>query len=346
MKFGIVCKFDDLNSLALLKNILEILRIRKHKYVLESELSKHLKLKVENADIENMHANIILVVGDDSTILRTFRDMKTKSTPVLGIGSGDASFLSECDVNQFPQLLRKMENKNYFVDKRARLQIDVNGKTLPHALNELVISASRGATLLRYTLKVDEEVIWRDSADGIIVSTPTGSTGYSLSVGGPIVSSSSGIFLITPIASINQNKPFVVSNSSTIEISDIFSSAGCEAIIDGRFRIKLENNLVKIKNSKLPAKFIRMEKRSYANIFNRLRKRAEAVNIPKNAPPSSKFIYKILQYEGALTQKEIINLSMLPPRTVRSALDYLVKNGLVMVQTSVRDTRQSIYFVE
>ncbi len=195
-------------------------------------------------------------------------------------------------------------------------------------------------------LKIGNELIWRDIADGVIISTPTGSTGYALSAGGPIISNSSNVFLVIPICSINENKPFIVDDKSVIEIGGTSSYASCEVIIDGKYRFNLNNDTVKIKKSDFPAMFVRFEPGTHGKIFHKLGMKFETSSaLSRGAPPSAKFVYKILQYEGPLTQKELIKASMLPGRTVRSSLKYLIKNGLVIRQTSLRDTRQSIFIV-
>ncbi len=346
MKFGIVCKSDDPIVLENVKNVIELIKRRGHKFELESGLSDVLKMYAKESSIEKMGASIILAIGDDSTILKTFRDFRMNKKPVLGISCGASSFLSEIDINNFEIALKRIEQKKYFVEKRNRIAVEVDGQQLPFALNELTISAIKGATLIRYTLKVNGELVWRDSADGVILSTPTGSTGYALSAGGPVVSNESNVFIIIPICSSNQNKPYIVDDKSEIIVSDIISSTVCEAVIDGRYRVDLHDNIVKIKKSPVPVLFVRFGGQIRSRVFNKLKKRlVEPEIIPKNAPPSAKFIYKILQYEGPLTQKEIVTNSMLPARTVRMALNYLIKNNLITRQTSIRDTRQSIYLI-
>jgi NAD+ kinase len=347
MKFGVVCKFTDPVVLENMKSILELIKNRGHKFELEKGAAELLKLKTRGMMINKMTSDIIISIGDDATILRTFRELKKKKIPVLGVSCGATSFLAEVNIKNFELTLKKIEKKKYFIEERSRLAVEVNGKILPFALNELTVSASRGATLVRYALKINGELIFRDSADGVIVATPTGSTGYALSAGGPVVSNISKVFLIIPICSTYHNKPFIVSDNSEIIINDILSSVACEAVVDGRYRMVLDKNVVKIRRAKIPAHFIKFEKSIHSRVFNKLRKKFEVVEkIPRDAPPSAKFIYKILQYEGPLTQKEIATNSMLPNRTVRSALNYLTKIGLILKQPSLRDARQSIYFVK
>lgn len=344
MKFGIVCEHDTPLIIPKIKKMIKIIKSRKHEFELEEKLAK--KIGKKGFPLKKMTSDIILCIGNSSTILRTFIELDKNEIPVLTINYGTMGFLAEIELSEFEDALKDIERKSYFIEKRSRLHVDVNGKKLPYALNDLVISSKKGATVIRYVIKVGGELLWRDIADGVIVSTPTGSTGYSLSTGGPIISGTSEVFLISPICSIGQNKPFVVDDKNTIEIGGISSSVLCEAVIDGKYRFTLNKNKVKIKKADASANFVRLGSSIYGRVFKKLGAKFEtSAHLSKEAPPSSKFIFKILQYEGPLTQKEIIEASVLPGRTVRSALEYLVKNGLVIKKTSLRDTRQSIYIV-
>jgi NAD+ kinase len=345
MRFGIVCNLEDPSAIESVRKVIEALVKKKHRVILENGLNALLKTKYEESSASEMHASMILAIGDSSTVLKAFRDMGSSRTPVLGISCGNIDFLTEIDIKNFERFLIKIENKEYFREERARLNVFVNGDELPHALNDVVISSLRGSVLMRYALKVNSEAIWRDTSDGIIVASPTGSTGYSLSSGGPIVSPSSKVFVISPICSMENKKPFVINDENEITLTDISSPEGCEIAIDGRYRMKMANNTVKINKSRNPAVFVKFDPRFHSYVFHKLLRQGEDLNIPKDAPPSAKFIIKLLQYEGPLTQKEIISSSMLPARTVRSALSYLVKKDLVKQKISVRDVRQSLYSV-
>ena len=341
MKFGIVCNFENKVARDTTKNIIQLLEKRKHSVEVEEKSSRFFKRK--GVPIRNMKVDVIISVGDDATILRTFRELGDNEIPVLGVSCGATGFLSEVDVKNFESSLKLIEDGDFFIEKRTRLSARINDRKLPYALNEVVICSSKGATLIRYSLKINGELIFRDLADGVIISTPTGSTGYALSAGGPVIAGSSKVFIIVPNCSMNQNKPYVVSDDSEIEITNISSSSACRAIVDGRVRVNINGKKVMIEKAKTPAYFLRLKGSLHSRIFGKLRERMEREVIPKDAPPSAKFIYRILQYEGPLTQKELISTSMLPARTVRHALNYLMKKGLVKRQTSLRDTRQSIY---
>ena len=231
--------------------------------------------------------------------------------------------------------MQRIIDKDYKVEERMRLACEVDGIKLPNALNDIVVSNSKGGSFMRYSLSVD---------DGVIVSTPTGSTAYSLAAGGPIVVENAKTMSIVPICSMNKNNPLIVNDNSKVVISDISSNVGCDLIIDGQKRLRLRNNNVRVRKVKTPALFVRLSD-EYLRIFGKMREKTEHVILSKDAPPSAKFIFKVLSYNGALNQQEIIGETQLPARTVRNALEYLVKSGIIQKRTTLRDTRQAVYSI-
>ena len=348
MKFGISCASNEALILDYVKDIIAFLRKRKHSIELEEGLPKLLNIDLDECPLSQMTVDIVLSIGGAANILKTFRDLDRNQIPVLGISFGDIGFLAETDIKNFEKSILEIEKENYLVEERTRLAIEINGEYLPFSLNELTVNAKMSATVIRYALIIDDELIWRDSADGVIISTPSGSTGYALSAGGPIVSEGANVFVIVPICSLQQtHKPFIVNNTSTITIKDISSSSKCQAIVDGRIRVDLNADIINITKAEVSAHFIRLEKEVNSKIFQKLRKKYETLDLmPKTAPPSAKFIHTLLKYEGRLTQKEIIEMTKLPARTVRSSINYLLKNDLIMKTSSLRDTRQYIYLIK
>jgi len=280
----------------------------------------------------------IIAVGADSTVLRAFREF---DVPVLGVNLGAVGFLTEISFLQYKPYIRRLLEKQFLIEERTRLEVITNGKKLPPALNEVNLSPKVTGSILRYTLSVDREHIWRDAADAIIVSTPTGSTGYNVSAGGPIVTEDSKVFVLTPICSLYQNRPIVASDKAEILIEEV--SPNAEIIIDGRFRAKCSDKVVIRKYNK-PAQFIRFEKHKFGHLVRKLKKGGRSVDEKLIAlSPGAKLIYKTLTYESPLTQKEIVNETLLPPRTVRHCLKSLLDKDLITKQVSLKDTRQILY---
>jgi NAD+ kinase len=301
-------------------------------------------LVLRKVRVESLRSGIVMVIGSDRLILRTFGRLK-KEIPLLGISVSEQSFLSEIDAHAVKSIIPKLKSKSFFFERRRRIVAEFDGEKTPPALNEIGVFSAKSASLIRYSLKIDEQFIWRDSADGLVVATPTGSTGYSLSAGGPILLPTSNSLVITPIASIYQSvKPLVVSNKSKILINGLTSKFGVEIVVDGYHRKRVYGEEVSIRLCKRDAVFLRFEKDFHTKLASKIRAKSEFVTI-EDLPPSAKYILKILQYEKSMTQKELIEESLLPARTVRHALEILLKKGLVKKKPSLRDARQDVYMI-
>ncbi|MDP3765128.1 MAG: hypothetical protein Q8R04_01315, partial [Nanoarchaeota archaeon] len=237
-----------------------------------------------------------------------------------------------------------IEREKYDIQKKSRIVAKFNESQKYPALNDIGLFPAKSASLMRYSLNVDGSQIWKDSADGIIISTPTGSTGYTFSAYGPIILGEPEILSITPIASLEKKTTVIVSDNSSIKIADVQASSPV-VIMDGDVRIPLKSGTVEIERSKYDALFVQFS--GEYSIEKKLKKRTSVVlssNI-KNLPPSAKLIYKILSYEGDLTQKEIISATNLPERTVRYALELLLGKGLISHRPYLNDARQTVYGV-
>lgn len=284
---------------------------------------------------------ILIAIGDDKFILETFRRLGKLQVPVFAVASAQ-SFLSQANSLNLKYCLGLIKKGRYKIFKRARLMARLDNSSLPIGLNDIGLFCSKSASLLKYSLMLNNELFWKDSSDGIVVSTPTGSTGYSLSAGGPIVLDEPSIFTITSISSLEKHSPIVVSDGTKIKISGIKGSSPV-LIVDGDVRIPIRKGEVLIEKSPYDANFVIFSKEY--SLESRLRKRTLKVSTGrlKSMPASAKLIYKILAHEGSMTQKEIINASMLPERTVRHALDMLLKSSLITRQPHFTDARQAVY---
>lgn len=147
--------------------------------------------------------DVVLSFGGDGTFLHTARQLDGADTPILGVNIGRLGFLAEIETAEVQDAIRHMERNEFHVERRTCLQADVEGEEQQRhiALNEFVLERSGRAGLIAIHVDVDGVLLNNYWADGIIVSTPTGSTAYSLSVGGPIVAPGSDVIVIAPIAS-------------------------------------------------------------------------------------------------------------------------------------------------
>lgn len=286
-------------------------------------------------------ADCIIVLGGDRGVRNYFHVNDDSNIPVLGIGESESSgFLAQIDLKEFSSYVNRLKNQNYKVEEVPRIAVKIDGKNIYPVLNDVAVFTSKSATLMEYTLRVNDEAVWHDSCDGVIISTPIGSSAYFMSAGGPVIFQDSPVFGIISVNSLDvTRRPLIVSNDSLIEVDDISSRLYCEAVLDGIDRFKVTKTLECKKFN--PAKIIRMKKDSTA--ISALAKKVRLAEELLNMPPSSKLLLKILEYEGAMTQKELLTKTMLPDRTVRLALSHLLDKGYVKKKVSIRDARQKIY---
>ncbi len=344
MKFGIAFdpKNKDVNER--IPQIIDSLRKTGNEVVLEHSIKKTKKLKVSS--LRSMSVDMIIAIGDSFNILRIFRELYEKQTPVLSVSLDKKNFLSEVNVSEFELAIEKISKGEFFSEQLSRLKIIIDGKEQLPVLNDVVIVSKSSSTICSYSLFVGDRLLFKDTGDGLIITTPTGSTAYSASAGGPIILSKTKAFSLTPLCSLDNNKPIVIDENDTVKIKAISSPSGCEAVLDGRFRVNIKSGEIQATNSAYPVYFVRVPGLT-KDIMNKLKLRTNtSIEVSKTAPPSAKFIARMLQYEGNMTQKEIIKVTSLPPRTVRSALKYLTDHGVIETQTSLRDARYTIYYLK
>jgi len=287
-------------------------------------------------------ADCIIVLGGDRGVRNYYHKSLDSETPVLGIGEAETSgFLAQIELKEFPSFLKRLKKQDYTIDEVTRLGIKIDGKAVFPVLNDVAVFPSKSAMLMEHTLRVNSEEVWHDSSDGIIVSTPIGSSAYSMSAGGPVIFQEAPVFGVISVNSLDvTRRPLIVSNSSLIEIDDISSRIHCEVILDGIDRYNVRK-IVECTKFLPAAKVIRMKKDTTA--ISALAKKVHLAEDLLRMPPSSKLLLKTLEYEGALTQKELAKKTMLPDRTVRMALSHLLDKGYVKRKVSIRDARQKIY---
>ncbi len=300
--------------------------------------SSSFKVSTElNEDLSNY--DIIGIAGTDRFIIMNIHKLNSWDGPVLTIGFG-IGFLNSIDITNLDKALQAIMSGDYEIEDILRLTVDIKGKKLPNAVNEVAIFPARSAITIEYSLFINGEYLWHDVADGLIISTPTGSTAYAMSAGGPLIHSGAKVFEVVPVNSTNLARvPIIVSDSSVIEIRDIISKSRVEAIIDGSVRTYVGNE-VRISAGK-PLKLVRV-----GGVSSTVGRYEKKISLMANMdlPPSAKFILKILEYEGQLTQKEIAEKTMLPSRTVRNAISILMRRGLIKRQVILRGNKEVVVY--
>ncbi|MFW9887690.1 MAG: MarR family transcriptional regulator [Candidatus Thorarchaeota archaeon] len=305
-------------------------------------------LKRKGIPIKKLDSDLIVIIGSDKSLLNSLLQLGDSTVPFLPVSSkGQPDFLFDVTASTFEDVIPDLLEARWTEDRRTRLQVSIGGKSSPPLLNDVAIFAKRSATLIRYSLLLDDEQFWKDGSDGLIIATPTGSTAYSMSVGGPVVLPPAKVMTIIPVNSVNPaRRPLIVEDTTVIEIRELISSVSIEAVLDGQLRRKVNSGPALIERAEADAVFVKLSEERVAALRGKLHQMTEAFgDLAQDLPPSAKLVLKVLEYQGQLTQKEIVDETLLPPRTVRYALSILISDGLVSKRVSLRDSRQGLYRV-
>lgn len=272
MKIGIVSRTDRDDALELIKTIVKYLEENNVTLEIEKRVTDVLtEYKHYSTNIEEITSDIVLCIGGDGTVLYAQHVLSPKKIPVLSINMGTVGFLTEVDPEDIFECLDKLLSYDFFVEERMQLDIlcDDEWKTV---LNELVLMTNQPAKMLDLTVGVDDEVVDEIHADGLIVSTPSGSTAYAMSAGGPIVDPRVDAALIIPICPFKLNsRPIIVPSSSTITIQFNKKGKHAVAVLDGVTEKEYTyNDEIKIKKSENPAHFVRFTKKFYDSVNKKL----------------------------------------------------------------------------
>ncbi|MCL2555810.1 MAG: NAD(+)/NADH kinase [Firmicutes bacterium] len=213
--------------------------------------------------------DLVITIGGDGTVLNVVKDCGKYNTKILAINKGTKGFLTEIELENIDKVL-DIINGNYAIDKRILIEVCLkNNKYL--ALNEAFVSRKTSMTCLN--AKINDLLVDSYQCDGLLVATPTGSTAYSLSAGGPIISPNASVMCITPVCSHSlRSKPIIVGDTDTIEITLEQSYEDAILTIDGVEVDSINvNNTIKIKKSSHSINFLRLKESSfYSKLLNRL----------------------------------------------------------------------------
>lgn len=272
MKVGIIGKRDNIEVYSIVSDLVKWLDEKKVEYLVDSELGKNLNLgnSVKQADIPK-HVELVIVFGGDGTFLSVSKQVNEFNIPILGINSGGLGFLTEFTVNELYPIMDKIIEDEYEIEERGMISASVFKKNKEFGnykvLNDLVIN-NEVSRIIDLAIYAEGSHITTFKADGIIFSTPTGSTAYSLSAGGPIVHPTLPVTLITPICPhILTNRPLVVSNEMEITVK-VLTEGSSYMTLDGRETIKVElNDEIKLKKSDSTVKLVKSPFRDYFSIL-------------------------------------------------------------------------------
>lgn len=217
--------------------------------------------------LEKGQFDYLISVGGDGTILESVRKVGRSDIPILGVNAGRLGFLASTPHEELDKALDRLINEDFFVAKRSMVKVETEKDLFGdenYALNEISVHKNATSSMIIVHAYLDDFFLNSYWADGLIVSTPTGSTGYSLSVGGPIVSPITDNLIITPIAPHNLNvRPLVVDDDRIIKLTIEATEPNFLISLDSESRTVDQNTTIKISKADFRIGLIRFEKNDY-----------------------------------------------------------------------------------
>jgi NAD+ kinase len=266
MRIGIVARPDLPEAVKLVRKALRLLS--KVDVKLAPEIA--IKLGKRGVPIADMAVDAIVTIGGDGTVL--VAQQQAPAIPVLGINMGGTGFLADVSPSDAPKALRGLLAGKLPIEERMRLATEVAGKRLPDALNEAVVRAASPSRMLMFQILVNGKIAERTRGDGVILTTPTGSTAYALAAGGPIIDPNLEVFAIVPICTSRPRAaPLVVSAGSRIEVELLRPDRKALVAIDGQFTLEVDpSEKLLFYRSDKPAKFFKFGGEFYQKVREKL----------------------------------------------------------------------------
>ncbi len=269
---GIVAKYGEEKAETLMRRTIPWLESRGMEVLVEARFGAaggRVALKAEMAE----RADLIIVLGGDGTLLSIARLVERPEVPVVGVNLGGLGFITEIAVDELEEVLSSTISENYTIEKRMTLSVSIFGKDGVRSmriLNDAVITKGARSKIIDLETYVGSDYLCTYRSDGLIISTPTGSTAYSLAAGGPIVHPAMGAIILCPICphTLTTNRPIVI--ASDARVRSTLKSAGDTVVLipDGQEGILLhDGDRVEVRRHKSPVSLVRVPTRSYFDVL-------------------------------------------------------------------------------
>jgi len=276
MRFGVIANFDRPNAEKTVDAVVQWCRKNGHDVFIFKGISSGDQPYIPSLPREQLGENtdIIISLGGDGTMLASARALGDKDIPILGINLGSLGFLTQLTPDQLECALGRVIEGNYRIEKRLVLKTEIiDGPQLnsPYALNDVVIDKGDVSRVINLSLYANDEYICSYTADGMIIATPTGSTAYSLAVGGPILNPNMEALIASPISPFSlTSRPMIFRPDSTLEIRLRSEHGDALLTIDGQVATRCApKGSIKITRAKHSVKLITFAENSFYNILRR-----------------------------------------------------------------------------
>jgi NAD+ kinase len=268
---GLIARYDKKTALKLAEELAAYLCNRGLKVYVEDSLVGKISCQEEFIPLAKMKTDFIVTIGGDGTILRTCVNAPKPTPPILAINMGVRGFLTEVEPSEARAAVGRILKGNFKIEKCTNLSVSAGGEALPDALNDIVISSGEPSKIVYAEIFKDGKSILKSQADGLIIATQTGSTGYSLSAGGPVIDRAVNGFVLTPICSLTVFHSLVFPVDSNLAFK-VLRPQEILVQIDGNYRklIRTDEPQISVTCSKNVTSFIRFESDFYNRLRNRL----------------------------------------------------------------------------
>lgn len=280
MKVAVYCRYIKLDSLEYINELLQILQQLNIFYVLhesmcEQKLYKAVRTPIDTTffdddkDLKKHEIDFLISIGGDGTILDTLTLVRDSEIPVAGINTGRLGFLTTCNKQEISQMVNALLQNTYRIHKRSLLYLDSNKSLFGNnnfALNDFTITKRDTSAMIKVHTYLNGEFLNTYWADGLVISTPTGSTGYTLSCGGPIVFPNSESMIITPVAPHNLNvRPVIVSDTSILTFQVEGRAKTFLCTLDSRFEVIDQSYEIAIRCAPFHFNLVRIKDNNFLN---------------------------------------------------------------------------------
>ena len=263
------------------QKLLACLTLRRAEVLIEREfytfLTEEQKLPIEGVtvfDLSDFYADFVISMGGDGTFLRAASMVGNKNIPILGVNTGRLGFLADVNALEIEHTINALYEGDYTIDTRAVIRVETDGQQLTGfdcALNDVAILKRDNASMISIHMTINGDYVTTYQADGLIISTPTGSTAYSLSNGGPIIVPGTHVFSLTAVAPHSLNvRPIVLSEDSEIKLTVESRTHNYLVALDGRSEKLVDTTRLTLRKAPYRVKVI---KRAGTKYFHTLREK-------------------------------------------------------------------------
>lgn len=268
MRFGLTTKSDDPRRVKVANHVAQFLT-GKAELVVDQSLEKAITEKNETAPLREIKCDIMICIGGDGTILHALQHNRA---PVFGINMGELGFLTEIEPIELTDGLRRVLARDFFIEHRLKIAASLNQQRLPDATNEVAVKTKRLAKILQFELAWGDREVARVRGDGMILATPTGSTSYAMSAGGPIVDPRVECFALVPLAAFSlSSRPMILPADTVMQLRLMQRDKEAVVVVDGQHDVEMrEGDTLNLWASEERAKFVRFRQQFYHRLKSRL----------------------------------------------------------------------------